>query len=257
MVDVAGSARVISALIELEVRRVMHDRTELYFRAVQPLLWLLVFGYIIGSLRVIPTGGTPYMDFILPGVIIQSATSVAIFFGLVIIWERESGILKKLVAAPCPRFAIVVGRGMAAGVRALFQVLIILPIAVLLGVKVILNPLYLLSALIVVFISAGGFAGMSILIASILKSRERFVGIGQVIMFPLFFASNALYPIASMPPILQWFSAINPMTYMVSASRALMITGDLSSIGIDILAILAFDLAIFWLASRNFRQVIN
>ena len=257
MFDVKGSMRVITAMIELEVRRVMHDRTELYFRAVQPLLWLIVFGYIMGSLRAIPTGGIPYTDFILPGVIIQSATSVAIFFGLVIIWERESGVLKKLVAAPCPRFAIVVGRAMAAGVRALFQVLIILPIAVLLGVHVILNPLYLLAALAVVFISAGGFAGMSIWIASILKSRERFVGIGQVIIFPLFFASNALYPIATMPAILQWFSAINPMTYMVSATRALMITGDLSTIWIDMIAILAFDVFIFWLAARDFRQVIN
>ena len=257
MVDIKGSARVISAMIELEVRRVLHDRTELYFRAVQPLLWLVVFGYIMSSLRAVPTGGIPYMDFILPGVIIQSATSVAIFFGLVIIWERESGVLKKLVAAPCPRFAIVVGRSMAAGVRALFQVCIILPFAVLVGVKVILNPLYLLAALAIVFISAGGFAGLSIWIASILKSRERFVGIGQVIIFPLFFASNALYPISSMPLILQWFSTINPMTYMVSASRALLITGDLSSLWIDVLAILAFDLAIFWLASRDFRQVIN
>ena len=83
------------------------------------------------------------------------------------------------------------------------------------------------------------------------------MGIGQAIIFPLFFASNALYPIASMPPLLQWFSTINPMTYMVSATRALLITGDLSSIGIDIFAILVFDIAIFWLASRNFRQVIN
>ena len=98
---------------------------------------------------------------------------------------------------------------------------------------------------------------MSIWIASILKTRERFMGIGQAITFPLFFASNALYPISIMPPILQWFSTINPMTYMVSATRSLLITGDLSSLGIDILAILIFDVAIFWLAARDFRQVIN
>ena len=60
----------------------------------------MVFGYIMGSLHAIPTGNMPYIRFILPGVIIQSATSVAIFFGLMIIWERESGILKRLVAAP-------------------------------------------------------------------------------------------------------------------------------------------------------------
>jgi ABC-2 type transport system permease protein len=124
-------------------------------------------------------------------------------------------------------------------------------------VQFILNPLYLLGALIVVFISAGGFAGLSIWIASILKSRERFMGIGQVIIFPLFFASDALYPTSSMPPILQFFSSINPMTYMVNATRSLLITGDLSSLWIDVAVILAFDVVIFWLASRDFRQVIN
>ena len=250
------TVRVIVAMIELEVRRIMHDRTELYFRAVQPLLWLLVFGYVMGSLRVIPTG-MPYMDYIMPGVLIQSATSVAIFFGLVIIWERESGILKRLVTAPAPRYAIVIGRSMAAGVRALFQAFIIIPIAILFGVKVLLDPLCLFMALVVIFISAGGFAGLSILVASILKTREKFMGIGQAIIFPLFFASNALYPISSMPQILQLFASINPMTYMVSATRALLISGDLSGLGIDILAIVIFDVAIFALASWNFTQVIS
>lgn len=249
--------RVILAMIELEFRRLMHDRNEIYLRAAQPIIWLLLFGHVIGALRAIPTGSTPYIDYIMPGVLVQAATSVAIFFGLLIIWERESGILKKLVASPAPQPAIVVGRSFAGGVRALFQSVFIIPLAILLGVTVILNPIYLLLALIVVFFSAGGFAGLSIMIAAILKSRERFMGLGQVIILPLFFASSALYPISSMPPLLQSFASINPMTYMVDALRGLLITGDLSQLPLDLGAIALFDIVIFTLASLTFRKIVE
>jgi ABC-2 type transport system permease protein len=249
--------RVILSMIELEVRRLMHDQTEIILRAVQPLLWLLVFGHVLGSLHSIPTGNVPYTDYIMPGVLVQSTTTVAIFFGLIIIWERESGILKKLVASPSPKFAIVAGRSMAAGTRALFQAVFIIPFAMLIGVNVLLNPAYLLAAAGVLFIASSGFAALSILIASILKSRERFMGLGQVIILPMFFGSNALYPLESMPPLLQSLAQINPMTYMVDACRGLLITGNISGLGIDILAILVFDAIFIGLATLSFRRIIE
>lgn len=249
--------RVIEALIELEVRRLLHDRTEIYVRAVQPILWLVIFGSVLGSLKAIPTGGVPYMDYLMPGVLIQSTTSVAIFFGLLMIWERESGILKKLVASPAPRMAIVIGRSFAAGVRALSQAIFIIPIAILLGVKIIPNLAYLLLAFAVIFLSAGGFAGLSIMIASLLKSRERFMGIGQLIILPLFFASNSLYPIEYMPPVLQFFATLNPMTYMVSAVRGLLITGNISLLSTDISVILIFDVIIFSITALTFKKIVE
>jgi ABC-2 type transport system permease protein len=245
------------SMIELEIRRIMHDRNELYLRAVQPMLWLVIFGPVIGALHSIPTGNIPYTDYIMPGVLIQSTTTVAIFFGLVIIWERESGILKKLVASPSPEFAIVMGRSMAAGTRAVFQALLIIPFAVLIGVRIFPNLFYITFALIMVFVASSGFAALSILIASILKTRERFMGLGQVIILPMFFGSNALYPIKSMPPLLQLFASINPMTYMVDATRGLLITGDISQLAVDVFAILIFDAVLFLVASWNFRRIIE
>ncbi|MCX6777071.1 MAG: ABC transporter permease [Candidatus Micrarchaeota archaeon] len=249
--------RIMLSMIELEIRRIMHDRTELYLRAVQPMLWLVIFGPVMGSLKVIPTGGVPYTDYIMPGVLVQSTTTVAIFFGLVMIWERESGILKKLVSSPSPGFAIVVGRSMAAGTRALFQALLIIPFAVLIGVRLLPNFLYIILALVIVFVASSGFAALSILIASILKTRERFMGLGQVIILPMFFGSNALYPLKSMPPLLQLFASINPMTYMVDATRGLLITGDTSQLALDIVAILIFDALLFLLASWSFKRIIE
>ncbi len=159
-------------MIELELRRLRHDRTELYFRAVQPILWIVIYGPVMSSVRTIPTGGVPYTDFITPGIMVQTTTFVSIFYGLMMVWERDSGILKKLLVTPASRYSTVIGRAMASGVRALFQALIILPIALVIGVRFIPNPAYLILALTIIFFSSGGFAAISILVASFMKTRD-------------------------------------------------------------------------------------
>jgi ABC-2 type transport system permease protein len=244
-------------MIELELRRLKHDRTELYFRAVQPILWIVVYGPVMSSVKAIPTGDTPYTDFITPGVLIQSTTFLSIFFGLMMVWERDSGILKKLLVTPASRYATVIGRSMASGVRAIFQGLIIIPVALLIGVRFVPNPAYFILAFAIVFFASGGFAAISILVASFMKTRERFMGIGQAIIMPLFFASNALYPIQIMPQILKDFSAFNPLSYVVDAVRGLLITGDLSNLMLDVVAIVAFDAIMFVLASISFKRIIE
>lgn len=244
-------------MVELESRRIRHDRTEIYTRAVQPVLWLVIFGPVMGALRAIPTGGIAYTDFITPGVLVQSMSFVSIFFGLTMVWERESGILKKLLVTPAPRYSIVVGRAMSSGVRSVFQALIIVPVALLIGVRIVPNLLYFLGVLLVIFVSSGGFAAISILIASLMKSRERFMGIGQAIIMPLFFASNALYPIEIMPPVLRALSSVNPMSYIVDAVRSLLITGNLAQLPLDLAAIAIFDVVMFIIASASFKRIIE
>ncbi len=244
-------------MIELELRRPRHDRTEICFRAVQPILWIVTYGPVMSGVKAIPTGGVPYTDFITPGVMIQTTTFVSIFYGLMMVWERDSGILKKLLVTPASRYSMVIGRSMASGVRATFQALIILPIALIIGVRFIPNPSYFALAFIIIFFASGGFAAISILAASFMKTRERFMGIGQAIIMPLFFASNALYPIQLMPPILREFSTFNPLSYVVDAVRGLLITGDLSNLIIDLVAIAVFDIVLFILASISFKRIIE
>ncbi|MEM3168246.1 MAG: multidrug ABC transporter permease, partial [Nitrososphaerota archaeon] len=63
--------KIMLVMVELELRRLRHDRTELYFRAVQPILWIVIYGPVMSSVRAIPTGEVPYTDFITPGIMIQ------------------------------------------------------------------------------------------------------------------------------------------------------------------------------------------
>ena len=214
---------------ELEVRKLRHDPTQLLTRAVQPALWLLVFGQVFTRIRAIPTGDLPYLDFMTPGILAQSILFMAIFNGLSVIWERDLGILHKLLVSPTPRAALVVGKAIAAGVRSLSQVILIYVLAYLLGVGVDWNLLALLGVLVAAMLGATLFSTLSLIVACIVKTHERFMGIGQFLTMPLFFASNAIYPIEIMPQWLQIISYINPLTYLVDALRSLMLAGETST----------------------------
>ena len=237
---VAGFIDKTIVIAEVEARKLRHDPTELITRAMQPALWLLVFGQVFTRLRAIPTGDLRYIDFMAPGILAQSVLFISIFYGLGIIWERDLGIVHKFLASPAPRSALVLGKALSAGVRALSQAIIIYVLALLLGVKMQWGPLALTGVLCTIILGAALFSTLSLIIACLVKTRERFMGIGQVLTMPLFFASNAIYPIAIMPAWLQVISRINPLTYEVDALRSLMVSGGTSTYGVG------FDLGILF-----------
>ena len=215
--------RRVAALCLVELQKLRHDRSELVTRAIQPALWLLIFGETFTRIRAIPTGSTPYLDFLAPGILAQSALFISIFFGIQIIWERDSGILTKLLVTPTPRSALVAGKAFAAGVRAVAQVVIVLALCFVLRIGVTTNPLRWIGAAVVVVLGSAFFCCLSIAIAGLVLKRDRLMGIGQAITMPLFFASNALYPIALMPVWLRALSAVNPLSYEVDALRGLLV----------------------------------
>ena len=231
----AEAARFVNKtfiIAELEIRKLRHEPTDLFTRAVQPVLWLVVFGQVFTRVRAIPTGDLRYLDFLTPGILGQSALFVSIFYGVGIIWERDLGLTNKFLVSPTPRTALVLGKALSAGVRSLSQVFIIYAVALLLGVRLSWNPLALLGVLTVVVSGAALFATFSLIIACLVKTRERFMGIGQLLTMPLFFASNAIYPVGLMPGWLRLLSRVNPLSYEVDALRALMLQNGASAFGL-------------------------
>ena len=180
-------------MTDAEVRKLRHDPLELVTRAVQPLLWLGVFGNVMAQVRGFPTGNLAYLDFLAPGVLAQSALFVSIFYGIAAIWERDLGVLQKYLVSPASRSALVLGKALSAGVRGLSQAAIVYLLAFLMGIDLVFRLPNVLLVLLVIVIGSGLFATVSLIIACIVKTRERFMGIGQVLTMPLFFASNAIY----------------------------------------------------------------
>ena len=244
-------------IVGLEARKIRHDPTDIFTRAVQPALWLLVFGEVLSRLRAIPTGGRSYMDFLAPGILAQSVLFIAIFSGIAIIWERDLGIVHKFLASPTPRAALVLGKAFSAGVRGLTQAAIVYLLAWILGVNVSWNPLNLLGVIAIVILGAACFSTFSLIIACIVKTRERFMGIGQVLTMPLFFASNAIYPIVLMPAWLQFIARCNPLTYEVDALRYLMLNNGVSAFGIgtDFAVLTIVTAALVLLGARLYPRV--
>jgi ABC-2 type transport system permease protein len=245
-------------IAEMEARKLRHDFTELILRAVQPALWLLLFGQVLNRVREIPTGGLPYLDFITPGILAQSGLFVAIFYGISLIWERDLGIINKLLVSPTPRAALVLGKALSAGIRSLSQALIIYALALVLGVRINWHPLALLGVLTIVVINAALFSSFSLIVASLVKTRERFMGIGQLLMLPLFFASNALYPVQLMPGWLRVISRVNPLSYTVDALRALMLKDGASAfgLGMDFCVPLAVTSILVVIGARLYPRVV-
>ena len=239
-------------IVGMEARKLLHDPTELLTRAIQPALWLLVFGQVFTRIRAIPTGSMRYIDFMAPGILSQSVLFIAIFYGISVIWERDLGILHKFLVSPTPRSALVLGKAISAGLRGLAQAVIVYLLAVLLGVGMDWKPLSLVGVLLVVLLGAAFFSTFSLVIACLVKTRERFMGIGQILTMPLFFASNAIYPISIMPRWLQVISRGNPLTYQVDALRALMLSGSasVSGLGVDLLVLFAATTLAIGVASR-------
>ena len=256
---VAQFAAKTMVIAEVEARKLRHDPTELITRALQPALWLLVFGQVFTRIRGIPTGDLRYIDFMAPGILAQSVLFIAIFYGISIIWERDLGIVHKFLASPTPRAALVLGKALSAGVRGLSQALIIYILASLLRVRISWNPLALAGVLCAIVLGAAFFSTLSLIIACLVKTRERFMGIGQVLTMPLFFASNAIYPIAMMPRWLQVISRINPLTYEVDALRALMLKGGTSGFGValDLGVLLAATTILIVVAGRLYPNVVR
>jgi len=250
---------VYSALTiaEMEARKLRHDSTELWMRAVQPALWLLIFGEVFNAIRGLAPGGFSYIQYIAPGVLAQSVLFVAIFYGITIVWERDVGLLTKLLSTPSPRIAIVVGKALAAGVRGVFQGVMIFALALIIGVNLRFDPLDVAGVFIVVVLFAMCFASLSMTLASFLKTRDRMMGIGQAITIPLFFGSNAIYPVSLMPAWLQAVSAYNPLSYVVDAMRAMLLTGDYSSLPLDIFALLLATAFFIGCASVSLKRLIE
>jgi len=242
-------------MAEMEVRKLLHDPTELIMRAVQPILWLGIFGEAMSKIRAIPTEGFTYLQFITPGILTQSVTFVAVFYGLAIIWERDIGLLPKFLVTPTPRLAFVWGKMISAGIRGLSQAVIIFLFAILLRVHLLFTPISILGTVLIIMLGASFFTGLSTVIAALVKTRERFMGIGQLITLPLFFASNAIYPISIMPSWLQAVANVNPLSYMVNGLRALLVTGDLSRLPFDIMVLLVVALAISILSAYMYPKI--
>jgi ABC-2 type transport system permease protein len=245
------------AMALAELRKLRHDHVDVFTRSMQPLLWLYLFGTALRHNRALTLGALDYRVYLAPGVMAQAAMFIAIFYGLAVIWERDLGQLQRLLATPLPRAAIVLGKAVGACVRAFVQAVLLLSVLAITGIALRWSLQGVIGAFAMLMLGTAAFACMSMLLAAVVKERERFMGIGQLITMPLFFASSALYPLSIMPGWLYVIARVNPLTYEVQGLRQMLVgAGAHGEVWLDFLVVGAFFVAMLIAATRAYPKAI-
>lgn len=244
-------------IIELEVIKMMKDPVEILSRSVQPMLWLLLFGQAFSRLKAVPEAGGDYQAFLTPGILAQAITFVSIFNGLAIIWEKDMGLLQKILTTPIERSALVLGKMLAATVKSISQLAVVLLVAALLGIHLQWGLGRALGLLVFVVLGSAFFSGFSMVIAALVKTRDRMMGIGQLVTMPLFFASSALYPLDILPSWMRVVALANPMSYLVNGFRGLLLEPVYTQWPLDGGVLLGASLFIWALATREYPNLLT
>ena len=191
----------------------------LVFTVVQPVMFVLLFRYVFGG--AIQTG-TPggYVDYLLPGVIGQTAAFASIGTAIALAMELQKGVIDRFRSMPMARSAVLSGRLAADGARMLVTILVIIGVGYGVGFR-FHNGLPGAVAMVVLAVAFGlTVCAISAFIGLAIKDEESVQAFGMIWMFPLTFVSSAFVPIASMPGWMQAFANNQPFTHIVNALRA-------------------------------------
>ncbi|UCD36173.1 MAG: ABC transporter permease [Nitrospiraceae bacterium] len=206
----------IYVLVAREFKKFVRERSRLVSTIARPLLWLFLVG--AGMSRLIsPDAGMPYTQFIFPGILGMTILFSSIFSSISIIWDKEFGFFKEILAAPVSRLSIVIGKGLSGTVVSTLQAVIVLLLFPLLGFR--LGPVQILEVLVIALAMSFCISTFGILLATFYDSYESFSVIMNFIVMPMFFLSGAMYPVKLLPDALALAAKINPLTYGVDALK--------------------------------------
>ncbi len=199
----------------------------LVFSTIQPVIFVLMFRFVFGGS--INTGNTAYVDYLMPGIFVQTVVFGAIATAIGLAADVKSGLMERFHALPMGRSAVLTGRTVADMLRNVFVVILMMAVGFLVGWRIHTNVLGLLggAALVVLF----GFS-MSWIFATVglaLGDPETAQAAAFPILAPLVFASSAFVEVKNMPGWLQVFAEHQPVSATASAVRALTIGGPTAS----------------------------
>ncbi|HEX2618773.1 MAG TPA: ABC transporter permease [Phototrophicaceae bacterium] len=237
-----------------DLKKFWRERSRLWGGIARPVLWLLILGTslkpAISSQAL--SGTTDYTHYIFPGVLgltlifsaMQSATSI--------IWDREFGFLKEVLAAPVPRLSVIIGKSLGGASQATLQGMITLLFAPLIGLWI---PAFKIVELIaLMFLIGFALTTMGVVIASRMTSFEGFGTISNFVVMPMYFLSGAIYLISNAPDWIRAVAVFNPLAYGVDSMRHISIGIGLYSLWLDAGFLIVFSLVMLAIAYPMFKR---
>jgi ABC-2 type transport system permease protein len=238
------------ALWQRELKIYLRERSRIISSAINPLLWLFVFGAGLGSS--VSVGEGDYQTFIYPGIIVMTVIFSSIFYGAYVVWDKKLDFLKEVLVSPIGRSTVFLGKVMGGATDGVIQATIMLILAPFFGVKA---GLAFALVYLILFILVVGLVSIGLVIGSMMESPEGFGLLSSFVTFPLFFLSGALFPITNLPAWLSVFTALNPVTYGVDAIRGLMLGTYAFGLLTDFAVLVGFALIMIGLGTLAFRRM--
>jgi ABC transporter DrrB family efflux protein len=198
--------------------------TLIIFSTITPVMFVVLFGFVFGGAIDIP-GGIKYLDFLMPGVFVQTVAFGSTQTGIGLAEDMQKGIIDRLRSLPMARSAVLTGRTLSDLVRNMAVVVLMTVVGLLIGFRFHAGVAPVLGSMLLILLFAFAFSWISAAIGLSLGSVEAVQSAGFVWVFPLTFASSAFVPVFTMPGWLQAFAKVNPVTFTVDAVRSLFL-GD-------------------------------
>lgn len=242
-------------IVKRNVKRNFRLPQLLIFSTIQPVIFLLLFNFVFGG-AVGPTSGESYINFLLPGILAQTALFGAIQTGVGLAEDLNKGFIDRLRSLPIARYAVLTGRTLADSVRNIFVIIIMSLVGFGLGFRFSESWLYFVFACGLIILFAYVFSWISALIGLLLRDSETVQVASFIWVFPLVFASSVFVPVDTMPSWLQVFARNQPVTQVVNAVRYLTQgTGSASAVWITLLWVAGLLLVFVPLSVWRYRKI--
>jgi ABC-2 type transport system permease protein/oleandomycin transport system permease protein len=186
---------------------------------VQPIMFVLLFRYVFGG--AIATGGLPYVEFLIPGIIVQNIAFGGFVTALGLNEDVHKGLIDRFRSLPMARPAVLAGRTLADVATNLLSVLVLVGTGAIIGFSFNAPLLHVLGGFLLLLLIGYTFSWVFAFVGLIVSSPESANSVGFIAIFPLTFISSAFVPPTTMPEPLKWFAHVNPFTIMVDAMRSL------------------------------------
>jgi ABC-2 type transport system permease protein len=203
------------------MKRFFRSGIRIILGVVQPLIYLIALGYGLNAVFA-SSGNGSYLQFIVPGIIVQTVMFTSMFWGANIIWDKQFGFLKETLVAPVSRVQIMLGSALGGMTTSLFQGIILFVLAVLFGFRPD-NWLYIPATFCCMALLSAAIVSFSSGIGASVNDMNGFIALNNFLLFPLFFLSSALFPLDKVPIAIKIIATINPISYAVDAIRFTLI----------------------------------
>lgn len=249
MIDVQG----VYVLWLRDLKRYFRARSRVIGSLGMPFFFLAFLGTGFRRAQIGSLGDLSYIDFLTPGVITMVILFTSMFSGISIVWDRQFGFLREILVSPVSRTSIALGRIFGGATQSLIQAILMLAVSTLVGFK--FSPTGLLNALIFMILTSVAFTGVGITFSTFMKDVHGFQVIINFFIFPVFFLSGAIFPLAEFPGVIKWLAYFNPLTYCVDGMRW-SLTGyyEIGALN-DLILLLAFSLSMILVSSYFFGRM--